>query len=172
MRAGLVGADNFLRPLAADPPSQLDVLGHDGDPLGVDGAQVGILKETDEVGLAGLLKGHNGGALEPQVSLEVLSDLPDQTLEGQLADEKLSRLLVPPDLTKGNSSRPVPVGFLDTSCGRGRFPCSLGSKLLPGGLASGRLTCGLLSTGHFDSVSASTSKNQLMRIFEQVLFLY
>ena len=38
---------------------------HDGDPLGVDGAQVGVLEEADEVGLAGLLQGHHGGALEP-----------------------------------------------------------------------------------------------------------
>ena len=29
--------------------------------LGVDGAQVGILKERDEVGLNGLLKGTDGG---------------------------------------------------------------------------------------------------------------
>ena len=31
-----------LSTLATDPPGQLDVLGHDGDPLGVDGAQVEI----------------------------------------------------------------------------------------------------------------------------------
>ena len=46
----------FLCTLATDPPGQLDVLGHDGDTLGVDGAQVGVLKQTDQVGLAGLLK--------------------------------------------------------------------------------------------------------------------
>ena len=46
----------LLGPLAADPPGQLDVLGHDGDPLGVDGAQVGVLKEADQVGLGSLLK--------------------------------------------------------------------------------------------------------------------
>ena len=53
--AGAVSAD--LGPLAADPPGQLDVLGHDGDPLGVDGAQVGVLEQADQVGLAGLLRG-------------------------------------------------------------------------------------------------------------------
>ena len=31
-----------------------DVLWHDGDTLGVDGAEVGVLEETDEVSLAGL----------------------------------------------------------------------------------------------------------------------
>ena len=53
--AGAVSAG--LGPLAADPPGQLDVLGHDGHPLGVDGAQVGVLEQADQVGLAGLLRG-------------------------------------------------------------------------------------------------------------------
>ena len=50
------GTCNCLSPLAADPPGQLDVLGHDGDPLGVDGAQVGVLEQPHQVRLAGLLK--------------------------------------------------------------------------------------------------------------------
>ena len=42
-----------LGALAADAPRQLDILGHDGDALGVDGAQVGVLEQPDEVRLAG-----------------------------------------------------------------------------------------------------------------------
>ena len=161
-----MGEENFLSPLAADPPGQLDVLGHDGDPLGVDGAQVGILEETDEVGLAGLLEGHDGGALEPQVSLEVLSDLPDQTLEGQLADEELSGLLVPPDLSESDSAGPVSVGLLDASGGGGALASGLGGQLLPGGLASGGLTCGLLGTGHVDgSVETVTERPSNLDIY-------
>ena len=45
-----------LSSLSTDPPGQLDVLGHDGHTLGVDGAQVGVLEQTDQVGLASLLK--------------------------------------------------------------------------------------------------------------------
>ena len=45
--------------------------------------------------LAGLLQGHHDGALETQVGLEVLRDLPDQALERELADEQLGGLLVP-----------------------------------------------------------------------------
>ena len=71
--------------MAADPPGQLDVLGHDGDPLGVDGAHVGVLEEPHEVRLRRLLQGHHGGALEPQVGLEVLGDLADQVLEREIA---------------------------------------------------------------------------------------
>jgi len=46
--------------LPTDPPGQLDVLGHDGDTLGVDGAQVGVLEQPNQVGLAGLLQGTDG----------------------------------------------------------------------------------------------------------------
>ena len=141
----------YLSSLSTDTASQLDVLGHDGDPLGVDGAQVGVLEQTNQVGLTGLLESHDSRALEPQVSLEVLGNLPDQTLERQLADEQLSGLLVPPDLTESNGSRPVPVGLLDSTGGRGGFTGSLGGELLPGGFASGGLTGGLLSTSHVDS---------------------
>ena len=98
-----------LSSLSTDAAGQLDVLGHDGDTLGVDGAQVGVLEQTDQVGLAGLLESHDGGALEPQVSLEVLGDLPHETLEGQLADEELGGLLVPSDLPERHSSWPVPA---------------------------------------------------------------
>ena len=137
-----------LSSLSTDPPGELDVLGHDGDPLGVDGAQVGVLKQTNKVGLAGLLEGHDGRGLEPEVSLEVLGDLSHQTLEGQLADEELSGLLVSSDLSESNSSRPVSVGLLDSSSSGGRFAGSLGGQLFPGGFASSGLASSLLGTGH------------------------
>ena len=41
-----------------------------------------------------------------------------------------------------------PVGLLDASGRRRRFPGGLGGELLPGGLASGGLPRGLLGTGH------------------------
>ena len=77
-----------LSPLATDAPGQLDVLGHDGDTLGVDGSQVGVLKETHEVGLSSLLEGKDGGRLETEISLEVLGNLPHQALEGELWIER------------------------------------------------------------------------------------
>ena len=114
----VVQAESFdLGTLSTDTASQLDVLGHDGDTLGVDGAQVGVLEQTNQVSLAGLLQSHDGGALEAQVSLEVLGDFTHQTLEWQLADQQLSRLLVTTDLTKSDSSRPVTMRFLHSSCG-------------------------------------------------------
>merc|ERR1712131_301535 len=134
--------------LATDATDQLDVLGHDGDTLGMDGAQVGVLKQANEVSLRSLLQSHDSAGLETQVSLEVLSNLTNQPLEGQLADQELSGLLVTTDLTEGDGSGPVPVRLL-YSTGRGsRLPGRLGGQLLPGALASGRLTGGLLGPGH------------------------
>ena len=140
--------EHCLGALSADSAGQLDVLGHDGHTLGVDGAQVGVLEESDEVGLAGLLEGHDGGGLEAQVGLEVLGDLSHQALEGQLADEELGGFLVPPDLTEGDGTGPVPVGLLDASGGGGALASGLGGQLLTGGLASGGFTSGLLGTSH------------------------
>lgn len=139
-----------LSTLATDPAGQLDVLGHDGDTLGVDGAQVGVLKQTDEISLASLLEGHNGGALETQVGLEILGDLADETLEWQLADQELGALLVTTDLAESHCSGPVTMGFLHSTCGWGALSGGLGSQLLPGGFASGGFSSGLLRSCHFE----------------------
>merc|ERR1719309_190358 len=142
-------ACNDLSTLSTDATRQLDVLWHDGHALGVNGAQIGVLEQTDQVGLTSLLQSPNGGTLEPEICLEILGNLPHQPLEGQLPDEKLGGLLVTPDLPESDRARPVSVGLLDAPGGRGRLPGRLGSQLLTGCLASGRLTGGLLGTSHF-----------------------
>ena len=137
-----------LGALSTDTAGELDILGHDGDTLGVDGAKVSILEEANEVRLGGLLKGKDCRSLESEVALEVLGDLTDETLEGELADEEVRRLLVTTDLTKGDRSRTVTVGLLDASGGWGGLTGSLGGELLTRSLSSGGLTGGLLGTGH------------------------
>ena len=57
-------------------------------------------------------------AMRHNTHLEVLSNLTNETLEGELPDQELSRLLIPSDFTKGDSSRPETMGLLDTT-GRG-----------------------------------------------------
>ena len=114
-----------LSTLTTDTAGKLDVLGHDGDPLGVDSAQVGVLEQTDEVSLAGLLESHDSRGLEPEVSLEILSNFSDESLEGQLSDEKLGRFLVTSDLSKSNGSWSVSVRLLDASGGWSRLASSL-----------------------------------------------
>ena len=93
-----------LRALTTKAAGKLDVLGLDGDALGVDGAKVCVLEEGDEVGLNGLLESTDGGGLEAEVGLEILSDLANQTLERKLADQELSGLLVATDLTESDGS--------------------------------------------------------------------
>ena len=115
MRTQPFDSCSILGPLPSDPPGELDVLGHDGDPLGMDGAEIGVLKQANEVRLSSFLEGPNGGRLEPEISLEVLGNFPNETLEGQLADEELGGLLVPPDLTESDSAGAVPVRLLDSS---------------------------------------------------------
>ena len=141
-----------LRALSADTTGELDVLRHDGDTLGVDGTQVSVLKETNEVGLCGLLEGKDSRSLEAEVTLEILGDLTDKTLEGKLADEQVGGLLVTTDLTESDGSGAVTVGLLHTSGGGGGLTSSLGGELLTRSLSSGRLTGGLLGTSHFEIV--------------------
>merc|ERR1712215_507944 len=142
------GNVTLLRPLTPDPPCKLDILGHDSDPLSVDGAQVGILKQANKVSFTRFLESHHSGGLEPQISLEILSDLPHQPLERQFPYQQLRRLLVPPDLPKSHSPRTVPVRLLDSSSGWSRLPSSFSGKLLPWSFPSRRLTSSLLSSGH------------------------
>jgi histone H3 len=115
----------------------------------MDGAQVGILEKSNQVSLGGFLKGLDSGSLETQVSLEVLSDLTDQTLEWQLSDEKLSGFLVSSDLTKSNSSWSVSVWFLDSTSGWGTLTSGLGSQLFSWSLTSSGFSGSLLGTSHF-----------------------
>jgi hypothetical protein len=94
----------------------------------VDGAQVGVLKERDEVSLNGLLESTDGGRLEAQVRLEVLGDFTDQTLEGQFADQELSRLLVATNLTESDGTRLIAMRLLDTTGRGGGLASSLGGE--------------------------------------------
>ncbi|BAS96274.1 Os06g0160000, partial [Oryza sativa Japonica Group] len=134
--------------LTADAAGELDVLGHDGDALGVDGAQVSVLEEPDEVRLRGLLQRGDGGALEAEVGLEVLGDLADEALEGELADEQLRALLVLADLTERDGARPEAVRLLHAAGGRRRLARRLGRQLLPRRLPAGGLARRLLRAGH------------------------
>jgi histone H3 len=78
----------------------------------VNGAQVGVLEQRDQVSLNGLLQSTDGRRLEAEVRLEVLSNFTNQTLERQLADQKLGRLLVPTDLTESDGT----LGMSLVSC--------------------------------------------------------
>ena len=94
------------------------------------------------------MEGGDGGRLESQVSLEVLRDFSHETLEWELSDEELGRLLVSSDLSESDGAGSVPMRLLDSASGWGRLSGSLGGELLSRGFASGRLSCGLFGTSH------------------------
>ena len=73
---------HFLCTLATDAAGKLDVLWHDGDTFGMDSAKVGVLKQANQVSLRCFLQSHNSRGLESEISLEVLGDLTDESLEG------------------------------------------------------------------------------------------
>jgi hypothetical protein len=66
----------------------------------VNGTRVGVLKQSNEVSFQSILEGKYSHALETTVRLECLSNLSYQTLAWRLANQKVSRLLVSPDLSK------------------------------------------------------------------------
>lgn len=108
----LCSAGQTLRALATNAASKLDVLAHDGDALSVNRVQVTVLEKVDEVRFCGFLKCNYCSGL-PAKSIRVpchrhqlVSNFTYQTLEWQLANEKLRRLLELADLTKSNRSRP------------------------------------------------------------------
>jgi len=136
--------------LASDTSGELDVLGHDGDTLCVDRAQVGVFKQADHVGLGCFLEREHGLRLEAEVRLELLRNFPHQPLEGQLPDEQVRRLLELADFSQCDGAGSEAVRFLDAAglthgC---RFAGGLARDLLPGRLGAGVLACGLLGTGH------------------------
>ena len=134
------------RSLSTDSAGELHVLGHDGNSLGVDGAEVGVFEKSDHVGLGGFLEGEDGGRLESKVVLEVSGDISDESLEGELSDEELSGFLELSDFSEGDGSGTESVGSLDTT--GNLLGGGLGGNVLSGVFTSGTLTSGHLGTGH------------------------
>jgi hypothetical protein len=106
----------------------------------VDSAEVGVFEQRHEVCFDGLLESTDGGRLEAEVRLEVLSNLTNETLEWELSDEELGGLLVTTDLTESDGTRLISMGLLDTSGRWGGLASSLGGQLLTRGLATSRFT--------------------------------
>ena len=53
--------------LSTDSSGEVEVLGHDGDPLGMKRAKLGVLEEPDDIGLRGLLEGEESRRLEAEL---------------------------------------------------------------------------------------------------------
>lgn len=51
-----VAVNETLGPLSSNSPGQLDVFRHDGHPLSVDGTEVSVFEQSDQVSFASLLQ--------------------------------------------------------------------------------------------------------------------
>jgi hypothetical protein len=107
-------ADDCLDSFTSDSSSELKILWHDCNSLGVDGTQVGVLKKSNKVRLSSLLKSEESLRMETHVLLEVVGDFTDKTLEWQLSDQQFRASLVLADLPQCHCSRSESVRFLNT----------------------------------------------------------
>lgn len=73
-----------LRALSTNAASQLNIFRHDGNTLGVNGAQVCVFEQSDKVCLGSFLQCEDGSRLKAQVVLEVLCDFTDKALHRQV----------------------------------------------------------------------------------------
>ena len=102
------------RSLTADASGQLNIFGHNGNSLGVNGTQIGILKEADHVGFTGFLDGKDCLRLESQIALVLGGNFSNKSLEGQLANKQLCRLLKLSDFSEGDCAGSESVWLLNT----------------------------------------------------------
>jgi len=109
--------------VASNASGKVHILLLNGDALGMDGAKVGVLEETNDVGLGSLLEGLEGNGLEAEGVVHVHGDASDKSLEGSSWEEHIGSFLVSLDLSKGNSSWLVSKLslFFHATGGRGRL---------------------------------------------------
>ncbi len=70
-----------LAALATQTPCELNVLRHDALPTRVDGAQIGIFENTDDIRFCGFMERINCSGLETQVVFVVLSNFTNKSLK-------------------------------------------------------------------------------------------
>ena len=136
-------------PVSSDSLGQLEISGHDGHSLGVDGAQVGVFEQGDQVGFGGFLEGQHSWWLESQFLFPFVGDFSDHSLEGKFSDKEISWFLIFSDFPKSNCSGFESVRLLDASGDWSRLPGDLlSNKLLSGDLLGSGFPGGLFSSSH------------------------
>ena len=74
-------------PLTTNASGKLDVLWHDGDPLGMNGAEICVFEQSHHVCLTCFLDCEYSLRLESQVTLVFSGDFTHQALEWQFANQ-------------------------------------------------------------------------------------
>uniref|UniRef100_A0A8C4RF09 Core Histone H2A/H2B/H3 domain-containing protein n=1 Tax=Erpetoichthys calabaricus TaxID=27687 RepID=A0A8C4RF09_ERPCA len=121
----------------------------DGHSLSMDGAQVGIFEQANQISLAGLLQSHDRGTLETEIGLEILSYLPHQPLERQLTNKQFSGFLISTNLSQSYCAGPITMGFFYSTGGRSALSSCFSGELFSGSFATSGLTSRLLRPCHF-----------------------
>ena len=147
----------------------------------MDGNEIGVLKEIDEVALGRLLQGEDSRGLETKIRIEVLGDLTDKAIERSpggsnklkdsickiitcknlLADEIFGSLLILPNHTESHSARLIPPLLLFVTCLVNLLP-SLQSKAPTRSLAASALARGLLAACHGNGAVEKYSREFLL----------
>lgn len=139
------------RSLSSDSSGELDILWHDGDSLGVDGSKVGVFEKSNNVGLSSFLEGKDSWWLESQVSLEIISNFSNKSLEWELSNEEFSWFLESSDFSKWDGSWSESVGSLDSTWGSESFTLwGFGSYSLSWLFGSSCFSCSVFGSCHFD----------------------
>jgi hypothetical protein len=141
--------ESSSRSFSSDSSCELHVLWHDGNSLGVDGAEVSVFEKSNHVGFSGLLEGEDGGALESKVILELRSDFSDESLERKLSDEELGALLEFSDFSECDCSWSESMWLLDSTGWGGGLLGLLVGDVLSWGFAASVLASSLLCSCHF-----------------------
>ena len=138
-------------PVSADASGKIHVFLLDGHSLGVDGAEVGVLKEADDVGFSGFLQGEESLGLEAEAVIHVHGDATNETLEGGTREHHLSRLLISLDLAKSDGTRLEPSHLLLLHATRSRGSLLDGFRAFNHGHFGGSLGLGSnFGLGHSD----------------------
>ena len=130
------GVTEVVVSITSDSSSEVHILLHDGNSVGVDGTKVGILENSDQVGLGTLLESLECVRGKSEVAVNTGGNRLDESHEWSSWDHVGHGFLVLLDLSEGNSSwlesdlSLLTISFLD----------SLGSS---GGLLSWSSSLGL-----------------------------
>ena len=137
--------------LLTDPPREFHVFRVDRDTLGVNGAEIGILEETGEVVFGTLLKSQDAFRLPAHVGVELHRNLFHKALEGQLAKEKLGRLLVATNLAESDGAGPVAMRLFYACIHRRGLTSGFSGKSLARSFSTRALVSRLLGASHLRS---------------------
>jgi hypothetical protein len=140
----------FLGPFTSNALCKLDIPFHNGHTVRVDGTQVRILKQPNQVGFRSFLQSSNSRRLEAEIPPETRGNLTNESLKWQLSDEEICGLLVFPDFSEGHSTRPETMLLFGTlgvnhRCG---LAGSFGTQGLAWGFTTGGLPSCLLGSSH------------------------